>query len=241
MIFMFLAGTNFIVHYFLIKGKFNKILENDEFWFYLFWILFSGVFVTIFLYLNSGLDFENSFRDAFFQVISIITCTGFATADYLAWPVMAWSVIFFAMFLGGCTGSTAGGIKMARHVVLIKNIRNILIQSRSPNAIVTLKLNKNLISPETNNTILTFITLYIFIFFAGTFLMSLMGIDIKTASSSVATCMAGIGPGIGTVGPVSNYAHLPDAAKILLPFLMIIGRLEIFTVMVLFSRDFWRK
>jgi trk system potassium uptake protein TrkH len=241
MIFMLLAGTNFLVYYYALKGEFFKVRSNDEVKFYFSVVISIGLILTGVLFFRMDKPLELSFREAFFQIISIISCTGFASADYLLWPQYGWVLIFFAMFLGGCTGSTAGGIKMARHVILIKNIRNILIKSRSPNAVVTLKLNKNLISPETNNTILTFITLYIMIFFAGTFLMSLMGIDIKTASSSVATCMAGIGPGIGTVGPVSNFAHLPDAAKVLLPLLMIIGRLEIFTIIVLFSRSFWKS
>jgi trk system potassium uptake protein TrkH len=184
---------------------------------------------------------ETSFRDAFFQIISIITCTGFASADYLLWPEYGWMIIFFAMFLGGCTGSTAGGIKMARHVVFLKNIRNILRQTLSPHAVLTLRLNENKISPETNSTILTFITVYIITFFIGTTLLAIMGIDMATAGSSVATCMAGIGPGIGTVGPVSNFAHLPGLGKLVLAILMILGRLEILTVIILFLPGFWRK
>jgi trk system potassium uptake protein TrkH len=130
---------------------------------------------------------------------------------------------------------------MARHVIFLKNIRNYNRHIISPHAILPVRLNNNVVNPETNNIILTFISVYILIFFAGTTILSFLGLDLATSASSVATCMAGIGPGIGTVGPVSNYAHLPEAAKIVLSGLMIIGRLEIFTVIVVFSPAFWKK
>ena len=241
MIFMVLAGTNFLMHYYLLKGEFSKVRMNEEFKFYLFMIFIIGGIISGTLFFRMHKPLELSVREGYFQVISIITCTGFATADYLKWPQFGWMLIFFAMFLGGSTGSTAGGIKMARYVILFKNIRNIIRQAISPHAVVPLRLNHNVVSSEANNTILTFITVYIFIFFIGTTLMALMGLDIETAGSSVATCMAGIGPGIGTVGPAGNFAHLPGAGKILLALMMIIGRLEIFTIIVLFSPAFWKR
>lgn len=241
MIFMFLAGTNFLIHYFILKREFKNVRSNEEVKFYITVILVIGIILTGILYFKMQQPLEASIRHAFFNLISIITCTGFASYDYLLWPVSGWMIIFFAMFLGGCTGSTAGGIKMARHLIFFKNIRNIFRQTLSPHAILTLRLNNNKVSPETNSMILTFITVYIIIFFIGTTLLIFLGSDLATAGSSVATCMAGIGPGIGTVGPVSNFAHLPGMSKLLLAFLMIIGRLEIFTIIVLFSPGFWRK
>lgn len=241
MIFMLLAGTNFIIHFYLYTKNFKKIKENEELKFYLSVVFVIGIIITCSLIIFTNKSIEESFRESFFQVISIITCTGFATADYLQWPVFAWTIIFFAMFLGGSTGSTAGGIKMVRHLILFKNIRLMLKKAINPNAIFAIRLNHNTLPNKTNNSILTFISLYLIIFVIGTFLLVCMGIDLKSAGGSVATCMAGIGPGIGSVGPVSNFAHLPDLAKILLTFLMIIGRLEIYTVLVLFSRSFWKK
>ncbi len=241
MIFMLLAGTNFLVHYYLVKGEFKKIRFNEEVRFYLTVILLIGLVLTGIIYFKMDRSPEAAFREAFFQLISIVTCTGFASADYLLWPTAGWMIIFFSMFLGGCTGSTAGGIKMARHVIFLKNIRNYNRHIISPHAILPVRLNNNVVNPETNNIILTFISVYILIFFAGTTILSFLGLDLATSASSVATCMAGIGPGIGTVGPVSNYAHLPEAAKIVLSGLMIIGRLEIFTVIVVFSPAFWKK
>jgi trk system potassium uptake protein TrkH len=184
---------------------------------------------------------EESFREAFFQLISIVTCTGFASADYLLWPSFAWMIIFLAMFLGGSTGSTAGGIKMARHLVFWKNIKRYFLQLRSPNAIINLKLNNKILVEDNNRTILSFIFLYFIIFVFSSVLLTIFGIDGKTATSSVATCMAGIGPGIGTVGPVSNFAHLPESAKIVLSFLMLLGRLEIYTLLIMFSPNFWKN
>lgn len=241
MTFMLLSGTNFVIYFYIIKRELFKIRNNEELKFFYSVVLIIGLFLSGVLFLKMGKPLEVSVREAFFQVISIVTCTGYATADYMLWPQYAWLIIFFAMFLGGCTGSTAGGIKMARHLVLYKNIRKIFRQNLSPHAILPLHLNKIQISDETNSTILTFITLYFIIFTAATMVMAFLGLDLITASSSVATCMAGIGPGLGSVGPANNFVHLPDAAKLLLSFLMVLGRLEILTIIVLFSRSFWRR
>jgi len=241
MAFMLLAGTNFIIHYYLLKRNFRKVGENEEFKFYVLVVIIIGVAVSSVLYIKMQKPAEESFREGFFQVISIISCTGFATADYLTWPVYAWVILFLAMFLGGSTGSTAGGIKMVRHLILLKNILRSVRQITIPNAVLLVKLNKKALSNESNNSILTFIFNYFLVFAAGTFILLFIGLDVTTAGSAVATCMAGIGPGLGTVGPVSNFAHLPDFGKIILSFLMLLGRLEIYTILLLFTPNFWRK
>jgi trk system potassium uptake protein TrkH len=240
MIFMILAGTNFIIHYYILKREFTKVRQNDEFWFYLFVIGLIGLIVSSALYFSMNKNMEQSFREGFFQVISIITCTGFATTDYLQWPVFAWVTIFFSMFLGGCTGSTAGGIKMVRHLVLLKNVKRMFLQETSPHGVFAVKINNKKLTDEFNSKILAFITTYLMIFAFGSLLLIFIGIGPQTATSAVATCMAGIGPGIGSVGPAGNFAHLPDMAKTLLSLLMIMGRLEIYTVLILFSGKFWR-
>lgn len=240
-IFMLLAGTNFAIHYYLLKFQFKKIRQNEELKFYLAVVLSITIIISISLFIKMGKPIEQSFREAFFQVVSIITCTGFASADYLLWPQFAWLIIFFSMFLGGCTGSTAGGIKMVRHLLLFKNLKKNIKQLNSRNAVILIRLNNSVLSDSNNTSILTFISVYLLVFLAGSIFLTGLGIDIKTASSSVATCMAGIGPGIGTVGPASNFAHLPILAKYFLTFIMIIGRLEIYTVLVLFTPNFWKK
>jgi trk system potassium uptake protein TrkH len=144
------------------------------------------------------------------------------------------------MFSGGSTGSTSGGIKMARHLIVLKNIKNAFIKLNHPKSITFLRLNGKSIAENTNISILSFVVLYLFIFVLGTIIVVITGVDPVTAASSAATCMAGIGPGLGTVGPMSNFAHLPDASKLVLSLLMIIGRLEIITVFTIFTRTFWK-
>lgn len=240
-VFMILAGTNFVIHYYAVKREFKKIRRNEELWFYLLVILVSGFFLTGVLYAQTDRSFELAFREAFFQVASIITCTGFATTDYLMWPTIGWVIIFFLMFFGGSTGSTAGGIKMARHMVAIKNVRHNFRTLISPKAVIPLRINQRTVSYDDNNGILTFILWYLLLFLLGSLIMILLGSDIATASSSVATAMGGIGPGLGTVGPVSNFAHLSDLSKMTLTAFMILGRLEIYTVIMLFTSWFWKS
>lgn len=187
-----------------------------------------------------GKSFEPAFREAFFNVISIISCTGFAVSDYLQWPLFAVMIIFFSMFLGASTGSTTGGIKMARHLILYKNMRNMFRKSIHPSSISVVRINHRPLSDDVNFGTLAFIVQYLIFFAAATATLTLMDIDLATSAGGVATCMAGIGPGLGTVGPVGNFAHLPDAAKIVLSVMMLLGRLEIYTVLVLFSRGFWK-
>jgi trk system potassium uptake protein TrkH len=240
MIFMVLAGTNFAVHYYLFKRDFKRVKSNEEMRFFLLMTLIIGSIITITLFFKTDRSFEQAFRDGFFQVVSIITCTGFATADYMEWPRYGWMILFFAMFLGGSTGSTAGGIKMVRHLLILKNIRHTFRKMIQPNALFPIKLNKNSINTESNNAIMSYIMAYFLIFVTTSILLSLIGVSFSESASAVATCMAGIGPGLGKIGPAGNFAYLPDAAKWLLSFIMLIGRLEIYTVLVLFTPGFWR-
>jgi len=240
MIFMFLAGTSQLVYYYLFKLNFKKVRENEELWFYIAVAVIAGAIATFILLANTTKTFETSFREGFFQVISIMTCTGFASADYLLWPVTGLLLIFIMMFSGGSTGSTSGGIKMARHLVVIKNIKNVFVKLSHPKAVSLIKLNGRVVAENTNISIMSFVALYLFIFLLGSFFLVANGADPVTSASSVATCMAGIGPGLGTVGPMSNFAHLPDASKFALSLLMILGRLEIITVFTLFTRTYWK-
>ena len=240
MIFMFLAGTSQVVYYYLVKLNFRKVKYNEEFWFYLLTVIFAGTLAVSILLINTTKPLEQAFREGFFQIISIITCTGFASADFILWPATGLTLIFLLMFSGGSTGSTSGGIKMARHLIVIKNIKSLFVRLIHPKTISVIKLNGKMLDEKTNTSIITFIMLYIFIFFIGTVILTANGSDPVTSASSVATCMAGIGPGLGTVGPMSNYSDIPEISKVVLSMLMIIGRLEIVTVFVLFGRSFWR-
>jgi trk system potassium uptake protein len=240
MAFMFLAGTSQVIYYYIVKLNFKRIKQNEELWFYISVVLISGTIASLILHLNSARTFEETFREGFFQVISIITCTGFTSADYLVWPGAALMLIFLLMFAGASTGSTGGGIRMARHLIVLKNIKNIFVKLKHPKSISFIKLNGKSVPENTNISILSFVVLYLFIFVVGTIIIVITGVDPITASSSAATCMAGIGPGLGTVGPMSNFAGLPEFSKVVLILLMIIGRLEIITVFTIFTRTFWR-
>ncbi len=240
MFFMFLAGISQLVYYHFFKANFKKVKQNEELWFYMSVVLIAGAIATFILHVNSSETFELSFREGFFQVISIISTTGYASADYLLWPLTAILLIFVLMFAGVSTGSTGGGIKMARHLVVLKNIKNVFVKLNHPNAISAIKLNGKVVNENTNVSILSYVALYLFIFVVGTVFVTATGVDNISAASSVASCMAGIGPGLGTVGPMSNYAHFPELSKIVLSVLMILGRLEIITVFALFTRTFWK-
>lgn len=240
MVFMLLAGVNFLVHFQVLMGNFRKAFSNEEFRFYLKVIVFSGLVIMGILLLKTNKPFEEAFRCAYFYVISMITCTGFATEDYLLWPTAAWILIFLLLFAGGSTGSTSGGIKMARHLLVLKNIKSMLYKTVHRNGVYPIKLNGFLLSDENNRSVLSFVLLYLIVFIVMTFILILDGLDVPGAASSIATAMAGIGPGIGSVGPVANFAHLHDFSKVVMSLAMLIGRLEVLTFFALFTPAFWR-
>ena len=239
-IFMFLAGVNFLVHFQILMGNFKKAFSNEELRFYCKVIVFSGLFIMAILILKTHKPIEEAFRSSFFYVVSIVTCTGFATEDYLLWPTAAWMAIFLLLFAGGSTGSTAGGIKMARHLLVMKNIKALLYKTVHRNGVYPVKLNGFVLSEENNRSIISFVLLYFVVFVVMSFLLILDGLDVPGAASSIATAMAGIGPGIGSVGPVANFAHLTDFSKAVMSLAMFIGRLELLTFFALFTPAFWK-
>lgn len=240
MLFMFLAGTSQVVYYYLVKLNFKKIKQNEELWFYLITVIFAGVAVTSILLVESTMTLESAFRNGFFNVISMLTTTGFSSADYLLWPVSAILIIFLLLFAGASTGSTTGSIKMARHLIALKNIKSIVVKLSHPNALTNIRFNGKVISEKTNISIISFIVLYLFIFLIGTILIVINGPDLISAASAVAASLGNVGPALGSLGPMSNYAHLSQASKLILSLLMIIGRVEIITFFVLFTRSFWK-
>ncbi|WP_109832493.1 TrkH family potassium uptake protein [Reichenbachiella versicolor] len=240
-LFMFLAGTNFTMTYFGLHGKFKTVFRNEEFKFYLITTLLLTILIGFNVHLHYGEEWETSFRDSLFQVVSIITTTGYVTADYSLWPSNTVMIIFVAMFLGASAGSTAGGVKIVRHVILIKNSILELKRQLHPSAIIPVRLNKKAVHRDITFNILAFIMIYIAIFATGSVIMTWIGVDFLTALGSVATSLGNIGPGLGDVGPVDNFSQIPLAGKWFLSFLMLLGRLELFTVLILLTPYFWKK
>lgn len=241
-VFMFLAGTNFTLHYFALRGKFKNIWKNEEYRYYLLFTLSVTILITFIWILQSNINnIEKTFRDSLFQVVSIITTTGFVSSDYLIWPGFLWFFIFLLMFVGGSAGSTGGGIKIARHILLLKNSSAELKRSIHPQAIIPVKYNGKAVSQDIIFKVMAFFLIYLTIFFIGTFVMTLFGLDFKSAIGSTIATLGNIGPGIGKVGPVHNYAWIPDMGKWFLSLLMLLGRLELFTVLIIFTSSFWKK
>lgn len=240
-LFMFLAGTNFTITYFGLHGKLKRFWENDEFRFYFFIILGASVITAATLYFYNGFPLEKSIRDSLFQVISVITTTGYVTADYTSWTPFLTVVFFVMMFVGGSAGSTAGGVKIIRHLILLKNMVLEFKRILHPSAVIPVRFNKMAVNQEVTFNVLAFIMTYILIFAIGSVIMSAMGLDFLTAIGAVATSLGNIGPGIGNVGPVDNFANIPLYGKWFLTFLMLIGRLELFTVLIIFTPYFWRS
>ncbi|MBN1597084.1 MAG: TrkH family potassium uptake protein [Bacteroidales bacterium] len=239
--FMIVAGINFSLSYFSLKLKFKRVWSNEEFRAYLSFIGIFTVIITLLLIVNGDQAIEKSFRDALFQVVSIMTTTGYATVDYLNWVPSAVILLLVLMFFGGSAGSTGGSIKIVRVVLMLKNGFLELKRLIHPNAIVPVRLDKEAVKPEIITNVLAFISVYILITVIGVIVISSAGNDLDTSVGSVAATLGNIGPGIGDVGPALNYAGFGIFSKWFLSFLMLVGRLELFTVLILFTPSFWKK
>lgn len=239
--FMFIAGTNFGLLHTAIRGNWKKLLHDNEFHLYFIIALLASIAIGIGLYIDNWANFEKCMRDATFQVVTLMTTTGFATADYLLWPPFLCLILFLLFFIGASAGSTSGGIKVIRVYLLFKNSLIELKRIIHPNGIINVKYNNKTVHPNIMTGIMGFAILYMIVFVIGSIIMTLFTEDIITACSSVITSMSNVGPGFGSLGPMYSFAHLNDFAKLFLAFLMLVGRLEILTVMVLFTRAFWKR
>jgi trk system potassium uptake protein TrkH len=252
-VFMFLAGTNFVLSYFAFKGKIQKIIRDEEFKLYFKFIAVFTIIAALVIYFFADVskssvshpmvlgEAESAFRHALFQVLAIVTTTGFVTADYTMWTPFLTVFFFGLMFLGGSAGSTSGGVKVIRHLVLIKNGFLEFKRALHPSAVLPLRYNNKSISGEIVFNILGFFILYMLLFITGALVFSFFNIDFESAIGLSASSLGNVGPALGSFGPVNNYAALPDLAKIWSAFLMLIGRLELFTVLIILTPYFWRK
>lgn len=239
-LFMFFAGTNYTVLYFALMGKFRKVWNFEELRFY---IVFVALFVLMFtfgMHYHSSETWEASFRNSLFSVISLMTTTGFATVDYTDYVSWLTMLSFILIFVGACAGSTAGGIKLIRHLVLMKNTILEFKRLLHPRAMIRTKINKQLVAPRVLTHIMVFLLVYLFVFIVCSVLITIAGMDFVSAIGASATCLSNVGPGLNSVGPVSNFHDVPDIAKWILSFEMVLGRLELFTVLILFTPFFWK-
>lgn len=232
--FMFIAGANFSLHYYLFHGK-NNYFKNTEFKVYFYVLSTFSLLVLVILMVQSpdSISFGTALRHAVFQVVSIGTTTGLATTDYNYWPPAAQLLLITLMFTGGCTASTGGAIKIFRHIVSVKAIVNQLLLAANPRMIFSVKVDDEKISNEIIMNIISFIVFYMAIFVLGSICLTMTGMDIVSSISGAATALGNVGPGLGPIGPASTFASLTPFAKWVIIILMLLGRLELFTVLAL--------
>jgi len=238
--FMLSAGVNFYLYYRIVRGDSIGIFKDYEFRAYITIIVISTIILTLAIMPIHG-SLLTAFRKGLFQTIAISTTTGYGTDNFDVYPSFARLILVILMFIGGCAGSTAGGMKISRIVVLLKIVRAELFKAVHPKAVVAIKIGDSPIPDSTAKSIAGFFILFVMVFAVGSVFMAALGLDIITAFSSVVACLANIGPGLGRVGSIQNYAFIPEIGKLFLSFCMILGRLELFTVMALVMPAFWRK
>lgn len=252
--FMLVAGTNFVLTYFALKGKIKKVFESEEFKYYIFGIFGVSAIIAILIYFYQDPNLhttiahpkvfgeaESAIRHALFMVTSVVTTTGFVSADFTMWSYFATAIFFALFFTGGSAGSTSGGIKVVRHIVMLKNSFLEFKKTLHPNAIIPVRYDGKSVSQTIVFNILSFFIIYMLTFVIASVVLTFLGLDFISALGAAGSSLGNIGPALGSVSPVHSFAHLSASAKWFCSFLMLIGRLELFTVLILFTPFFWRK
>jgi trk system potassium uptake protein TrkH len=241
-IFMLLAGASFVQHYRLwIERRPRAVTADFEIRAYFGIAAVASLVVCVTLLATERAGFEQTIRTSVFQVISIMTTTGFVTADFEAWHPLPQLILLALMFVGGTTGSTAGGLKTARVILLQRVVSREFRRMVERHGVFAVRLGGRVVSEDAIRTLLNLVYLALLVNFAACLILAASGLDVLTAITAVAACMFNIGPGLGTVGPADNYGHLPDAVKWALSACMIAGRLEFYTLLVIFTPAFWKK
>lgn len=251
-LFMFLAGSNFVLSYYAFKGKVQKILFDEEFKFYTIFVVGFTIVSALVVYFKANVEIteyhpmiwgeaESAFRHSLFQVLSVITTTGFVTADFTNWTHFLTIFYFGLFFLGGCAGSTSGGIKVMRHLLIIKNGLLEFKRTLHSNAVIPVRYNDKTVREHIVYNIIAFFVLYMLMFIIGSLVLGALGLDFESAIGGAASSLGNVGPGLGSLNPLSNFNSLPNLGKWWCGFLMLLGRLELFTVLILFTPYFWKK
>lgn len=242
MLFMFLGSINMTLHYFLLKGNFGKLFSDEELRWFVFIILLFVCITMGWLFFNGWeTSVERAFRRAAFHVVSLISSSGFMTEDYLPWGSFFWVLALILMFSGGCAGSTSGGLKVGRFVIIHKNLSNVFLKQMHPNAVLPVRMNGHAVSADKVYRCLAFAFVYLFLILTGILALTLDGVAFDEAVGAAVSCIGNIGPGLGEQGPAGNYASMTALSKWTLAFLMMAGRLELFTVLTLFLPGFWKQ
>lgn len=250
--FMFLAGSNFVLSYFAFKGKVQKIIRDEEFKYYTVLIVIFSIIVGLVIYYKANVPIteyhpmvlgnaESSFRHSLFQVMSVVTTTGFVTADFTAWTPFITVFFFGLMFAGGSAGSTAGGIKIMRHILIIKNGLLEFKRTLHPNAVIPVRFNNKTVTEHVVYNVIGFFVLYMLLFIIGALVLGFLGLDFDSSIGGAASALGNIGPAFGSLSPLNNFNGIPALGKWWCGFLMLAGRLELFTVLILMTPYFWKK
>ena len=240
-VFMVLAGINFSLHYQVLRGRPLAFWRDSECRFFLISTLLFTVLVSLNIYRSPYERIGDAFRYGSFQVVSIVTTTGFATADYEKWPVFSQFVLLILMFLGASAGSTGGGVKSLRVMLFLKYCGRELFYLVHPRAVAHVKIGGKVVPEDVIRSVMGFLGLYAGIFVLSSLLLSALGVDLVTSMGATAATLGNVGPGLGLVGPVDNFANIPYLGKWLLSWCMLLGRLEIYTLIIFFAPAFWRK
>lgn len=240
--FMFLSGINYSLLYVaLLRGKLKRLMSNTEFQYYVCIMVIAVVIVTIGLLVGGESGFEESFRKALFQVVAIQTSTGFMSDDYMLWTPSLWMLLSMLMIVGSCAGSTSGGIKCVRIAIMSKVAHNEFRHFVHPNAVIPVRINRQVVSVNTKNIVLAFIFTYLVVLFVCWLLLMALGMNFTEAYGAVVSCLGNTGPALGSCGPAYSYSAIPTAAKWACSALMLTGRLELFTILLLFLPSFWKR
>lgn len=243
MLFMLMSGINFTLYYHVLKGNFSKIAQNEELKFYLAFVIGITLLImgSLLLYHSDEMDLEESFRYALFNVLALITTTGFANSDYTLWDPFIWTVLLMLMAFGSCAGSTSGGIKTVRISLLLKNSYYEFRRLIHPNAVVPVRFNGQVIKPKLIDNVQAFVFIYLVVVVLSVLFFTACGLTLDNALGTAINTISNVGPGIGSYGPMDNYSTMPDICKWYMSFMMMAGRLELFTVFIIFTAAFWKK
>ena len=237
---MLLFGINFNMYYFLITKRLKDVFKNTELRVYLLIILISTILITIEIYPI----YENVFtslRFSSFQVVSIISSTGLATADYCQWSMLSQTILVILMFIGGCAGSTSGGLKVQRFIIMFKSAKKSIKQTLNPKSINIVTSDDKFLDISIVHGVHAYLIIYLGFFLISLLLISLNNVDFSTSFTAITTCINNIGPGLAKVGPTENFSFFSNLSKIVLSIDMLLGRLECFPIIILFSPAIWRK